>query len=121
MDLRVIVAYLDCNRLSVRAIHNDIVATLAPNIVGYSTARRHLCDMKFLPSIEETSYPGDRKHIDDADEPILSALKCSTFASVRRLSRPTHLPPPTVYRCRTQSLGFTARHLGWVSCAPSDA
>jgi hypothetical protein len=43
------------------------------------------------------------------------------FASVRQLSRFTHLPSTTVYRRLTQSLGFVARHLRWVPHALSDA
>jgi hypothetical protein len=37
MDLPVIIAYLDRNRFSARAIQNDIAPALGPNIVGYST------------------------------------------------------------------------------------
>jgi hypothetical protein len=41
----------------------------------------------------------------------LSALDENPFASVRQLSRLTHIPATTVYRRLTESLGFTARHL----------
>jgi DNA-binding IclR family transcriptional regulator len=42
---------------------------------------------------------------------ILAALEDNPFASVRQLSRLTHLPSTTVYRRLTQSLGFAARHV----------
>jgi hypothetical protein len=41
--------------------------------------------------------------------------------SVQQLSRPTHLPSTIVYRRLTQSLGFVARHLRWVTHALSGA
>jgi hypothetical protein len=37
MDLRVIIISLGRKQLSAHAIHNDIVATPGPNIVGSST------------------------------------------------------------------------------------
>jgi hypothetical protein len=111
MDLRVIVAYLDRKRLSARAIHNDIARTLGPNIVGYSTVRRYLREVKFPLSTGKTSNADDRKPIDGTDEAILSALDESPFASVQQLSRLTHLPPMTACRRLNQFLGFAARHL----------
>jgi hypothetical protein len=37
---------LDCGRPSARAIHNDIVATLGPNIMEYSTFARDFREVK---------------------------------------------------------------------------
>jgi hypothetical protein len=121
MDLRVIVAYLDRKRLPARAIHNDIVATLRPNIVGYSRATRKLREAKFPLSTEECSDANDQKLIDNPDEVILSALNEIPFACVWQLSRFIHLPPTTVYRRLTQSLELTAHHLRWVPHALSNA
>jgi hypothetical protein len=120
MDLPVIVAHLDRRRISAPAIHNNIVVTLERNIVGY-TVPRHLREATFHLSTDEASNAHDRKPIEDADEANLSALNDSPFASVRQLSRPTHLHPMIVYHCLTQSTGFTARHLRWVPHALSDA
>jgi hypothetical protein len=61
-----------------------------------------------------------QRDLDDSDPAILSVLEDSPFAWVRQLSRLTHLPSTTVYRCLTQSLGFVARHLRWVLHALSD-
>jgi hypothetical protein len=95
MDLQVVAAHLDDKRLSARAFHNDIVATLGSNIVGYDTVARYLREEKFILSTEEASDPDDRKPIGDADEIIWSTLNESPFAFVRQLSRLTYLPPKT--------------------------
>jgi hypothetical protein len=57
MGLRIIVAYLDCKRLSAAARHKDIVATLGPNIEGYGTSTRYLREMKFPLSTERSPMP----------------------------------------------------------------
>jgi hypothetical protein len=95
MDLRVIIAHQDRKWLPARAIHNDIVATLGPNILGYSTVTSCLCEAKFPLSTEEASDAGDQKPIDDA---ILSSLNESPFASVQQLSELKQIPPTTIYR-----------------------
>jgi hypothetical protein len=61
------------------------------------------------------------KDLDDSGQAILAALEHRPFASVRQLSRLTHLASTTVYRRLTESLGFVARHLRWLSHALSDA
>jgi hypothetical protein len=114
MDFRVTVTDLDLRRLSVHAIHNDIVGTLGPNIVGCSTIMHCLREAKFPLSTEEACDADDRRSIDDADEAILFALNKSPFASVPQLSRLTHLPPTTIHRPLIQSLGFATRHFRWV-------
>jgi hypothetical protein len=60
MDLHVIVADLDRKRISARAIHDGIVATLGPNIAGYSTVTRYLHEHTFPLSTEEASNADDR-------------------------------------------------------------
>jgi hypothetical protein len=111
MGRRAIIAYLDHRWLSARAVHNDIVATLAPNIVGYSAVTRYLREADFPLSTEEASDADDRNPINHADESILPALNESLFRFARQLSRPTYVSPMTVDSRLTQSLGFTARHL----------
>jgi hypothetical protein len=115
------VAYLDRRRLSRRLIHDAIVPTLGPNIVGYITVTRGLRDAKFPLSTKEASDAEDRSPIDHVDEVMLSALSESPFASVRQLSRLPQLPLTTVYCRLTQSLGFTACHLRWLPLVLSDA
>jgi hypothetical protein len=111
MTQRPIVAYLSLKETSEREIHNYIVASLRPDAVSYSSVTRHLREARFPPSKPEC-HPADvQRDLDDSDEAILTALEDSPFALVRQLSRLTHLPSTTIYRCLTQSLGFAARHL----------
>jgi hypothetical protein len=121
MTQRPIVAYLSLKGMSAREIHDDIVATLGPDAVSYSSDTRYLGEAQFPPSKPEP-HPADvQRDLDDSDHAILAALEDSPLASVRQLSRLTHLPWTIVYRRRTQSLGFVARHLRWVPHALSDA
>jgi hypothetical protein len=104
-----------------REIHDDIVAALGPDAVPYSSVTRYLREARFPPS-KPDPHPADvQKYLDDSDQIILAALEDSLFASVRQLSRLTHLPLTIVYRSLTQSLGFVARHLRWVPHALPDA
>jgi transcriptional regulator of acetoin/glycerol metabolism len=58
--------------------------------------------------------PEPEAQFDDCDHAILLAIAGHRFASVRELSRLTHLPRTTVHRRLTKSLGFRVRHLRWV-------
>jgi hypothetical protein len=121
MTQRPIVAYLSLKRMLAREIHDDIVATLRPNAVSYSSVTRQLREVRFPPSKPEP-HPADvQRDLDDSDRATLAAIEDIAFASVRQLSRLTHLPSTTVYRRLTQLLGFVARHLRWVLHALSDA
>jgi hypothetical protein len=120
MTQRPIVAYLSLKGMSAHEIYDDIVATLGPDAVSYSSVTRHFHEAKF-PSKPEP-HPADvQRDLDDSDQAILAALEESPLASVRQLSRRTHLPATTVYRRLTQSLGFVARHPRWMPHALSDA
>jgi hypothetical protein len=102
-------------------IHDDIVVTLGPDAVSYSSVTRYLREARFSPSKSEP-HPADvQKDLDDSDQVILTTLEDSVFASVRQLSRLAHRPSTTVYRLLTQSLGFVARHLRWVPHGLLDA
>jgi hypothetical protein len=123
MTQRPIVAYLSLKGISAPEIHDDIVATLGPDIVSYSSVTRYLREARFPPSKPELR-PADvqrDRDLEDSDQAILAALEDSPLTSARQLSRPTHLPSTTVYRRLTQSLGFVARHFRWVPHALSDA
>jgi hypothetical protein len=101
-----IIAYLSLKGMSARDIHDDIVATLGPDVVPYSSVTRYLHEARFPPSKPEP-HPADvQKDIDHSNQAILAALEDSLFASVRQLPRLTPLPSTTVYRRLTQSLGF---------------
>jgi hypothetical protein len=101
-----IVAYLALKGLSAREIQEDLTATLGPHPVAYSQVRGYL-----LPSSQDAPSAEVRRRFDDADQALLSALDENPFAFVRDLSRLTHIPPTTVYRCFAESIGLTARHL----------
>jgi hypothetical protein len=121
MTQRPIVAYLSLKGMSAREIHDGIVATRGPDSVSHSSVTRYLRGARFPPSKPEP-HPADvHKDLDDSDQAILAALEDSPFASVRQLSRLTHLPSTTVYHRLAQSLGFVARYLQWVPHPLSDA
>jgi hypothetical protein len=58
--------------------------------------------------------PPPEHQLDDFDQAILLSLADQPFASIRELSRLTHLPRTTVHRRLMRSLGFRVRHLRWV-------
>jgi hypothetical protein len=116
MMQRPIVAYLSLKGMSAREIHGDIVATHGLDAVLYNSVQLPAIFAMhdfLLPPSKPEPHPADvQRDLDDSDQVILVALEDSTFASVRQLSRLTHLLSTTVYRRLTQSLGFVARHLG---------
>jgi hypothetical protein len=71
--------------MSAREIHDDIVATLGPDAVSYSSVTCYLREARFLPSKPEPEpHPADvQKDLDDSDQVILAALEDSPLASVR--------------------------------------
>jgi hypothetical protein len=111
MTQRPIIAHLSLKGMSAHEIHDDIVATLGSDAVPYNSVTRYLCEARFPPS-KPKPHPADvQRDLDDLDQAILVALEDGQFASVQQLSRLTHLPSMTVYRCLTHSLGFVTRHL----------
>jgi hypothetical protein len=82
----------------VREIHDDIVATVGPDAVLYSSVTRSLCEARFPPSKPAPHPVSVQRDLDDSDQAILTALEDSPFAMVQQLSRLTHLPSTTVYR-----------------------
>jgi hypothetical protein len=81
MTQRPIVAYHSLKGMSVLEIHGDIIATLRPDAVSYSSVTRYLREARFLPSKPEP-HPADvQRDFDDSDQAILAALKNSSFAS----------------------------------------
>jgi hypothetical protein len=114
MTQRPIAAYLSLKGMSAREIHDDIVTTLGSDAVSYSSVTRYLREARSPPSKPEPHPAEVQRDLDDSDQAVLAALEDSPFASVRRLSRLTHLPSTTVNRRLVQSLGCVARHLRWV-------
>jgi hypothetical protein len=114
MTHHLIVGYLALKVMSAREIHDNIVGTLGPDAVSYSSVTRYLREAQFPPSKPEP-HPADvQRDLDDSDQAILAALEDSPFASVPQPSRLTYLPLTIVYRRLTQSLGFVACYLQWV-------
>jgi hypothetical protein len=121
MTQRPIVADLSLKGMSAREIHDDTVATLGFDAVSCSSIVCCLGEAQFPPSKPEP-HPADvQTYLDDSDQVILVALEDNPFASVRQLSRLTHLSSTTVYRRLTQLLGFVVRRLRWMPHALSDA
>jgi hypothetical protein len=125
MTQRPIVTYLSLKGMLAHEIHDDIVVTLGPDAVSYSSVTRCLRETRFPPSKPRPEpHPAEvqrDRDLDDSDQAILAALEDNPFASVRQLSRLTYLPSTIVYRRLTQSLGFVARHLRLEPHALSDA
>jgi hypothetical protein len=120
MTQRPTVAYLSLKGMSVREIHDGVVATLGPDAVSYSSVTRYLREAR-CPPLKPEPHPADvQRDLVDSDQAILAAFEDNPFALVRQFSRLTHLPSMTVYRRLTQSLGFEARHLRWVTHALSE-
>jgi hypothetical protein len=84
MPQRPIVACLSLKGMSAREIHNDIVATLGPDAVAYSSVTCYLGEARFPPS--KPHLADVQKDLDDSDQVILTALEDSPFASVPQLS-----------------------------------
>jgi histone-lysine N-methyltransferase SETMAR len=114
MALKPIVQYLSLKGLNATEIHADMEATLGRNVIGYSTITLYLRETLFCSSNQDEPSSDIPIGLDESDLAILSSLDENPFASVRQLSRLTHLPRMTVYNRLTQTLGFTARHLRWV-------
>jgi hypothetical protein len=86
MAERPIVAYLSLKGIPARDIHDDIVATVGPDAVSYSSVTRYLREVRFPPSKPEPHLADVKRDFDDLDQAILAALEDSPFASVRQLS-----------------------------------
>jgi hypothetical protein len=65
MTRRPIIAYLSLKEMSAREIHDDIVATLGPDVVLYSFVTRYLRKAQF-PSSKPEPRPADvQRNLDD--------------------------------------------------------
>jgi hypothetical protein len=66
----------------VREIHDNIVATLGPDAVSYSSVTQYLREARFSPFKPEPHLSGVQRDLDDSDQAILAALDDSQFALV---------------------------------------
>jgi hypothetical protein len=65
MTQRPIVAYLSLKGMSAPEIHDDIVATLGPDVVPYSSVARYLREVRFPPSKPEPHPANIQRGLDD--------------------------------------------------------
>jgi hypothetical protein len=84
--------YLARKRLQQLAIHRDIVATLGPEAVSYSSVTRYLSDAVLSSSNSVPHLPEQERKLDDCDQAILHAFAEQPFASIRELSQLAQLP-----------------------------
>jgi hypothetical protein len=106
MNQRSIVLYLHLNGLLAHAIHDNLVATLDPKAVAYSTVTRYFLEAKLGTARFTFDSKPSSPHLDDSDYAILAALEERPFSSMRELTRAIHIPCATVYGRLTKSLGF---------------
>jgi hypothetical protein len=90
------IADLALKRLSARAIHDDLTATLERDAVACSSVTRYLGEGHPLPSSQDTPEADVHRRIDDADSAVLSPLDENRFAFVREFSRLTHIHPSAI-------------------------
>jgi hypothetical protein len=74
MDQRSIALRLTRKELSAIAIHYDLVATLGPGAMSYSSATRYLREARFVSSNSPANIPEAEPQFDDCDQAILLAL-----------------------------------------------
>jgi hypothetical protein len=109
-----VVEYLHRKELKPKAIYVDLVGTLGARAISHSTVTCWLRETRFTSNTQGLMFSECETHRDECDEAILSALQEYPFASIRALSRLTHLSRTSVQRHSPQSLGYVIRHLHWV-------
>jgi hypothetical protein len=97
MDRRSVVLYFRLKQLSARTIHEDLVATLGAHPTAYSSVTRHLRETRYSASTDAASLINISMEMHDTDSAVLTALDETPFASIRHLSRLTHLSSATVH------------------------
>jgi transcriptional regulator of acetoin/glycerol metabolism len=97
MDQQSIFFYLSREGLSAVVIHGDLVAILGVEAVTYPSVTGYLHEAIFASSNPPDPLPPQHQ-LDDSDQAMLFALADQSFASIRELSRLTHLPRTTVHK-----------------------
>jgi hypothetical protein len=108
MDQWSICLFLAMLGLSARQVHNELVAMLGLDAIGFSTVIRYSGQRQFPVRSPEPSDEPPTTIIDDA---ILQVLNKQPFSSVRELAKLTSIPTTTVYRHLRGSLGSVLKHL----------
>jgi hypothetical protein len=120
MDQRSTVLSPALKQLQGLAILEDLVSTLGPGAVIYSSVTIYLREARSSALIDAAPCIDIPMAMDDADQAIVAALNETLLASVSHLSRLIHLSSSTIYQQLTQSLEHTARDLRWVPHILSD-
>jgi transposase len=84
MTQRPIWDYLSLKGMSAREIHDDIVSTLGPDAVSYSSVTRYLREARFPTSKPEPHPANVQRDLDDSDQVILATLEDNLFVSTIR-------------------------------------
>jgi hypothetical protein len=92
MDQRSIVLYPAGKELSAITIHHDLVATLGPKAVSYSSLTRYLREAIFVSSNSPVNISEAEPRFDDCDQALLPALAEQPSVSIRESAQLTHLP-----------------------------
>ena len=112
--MRSIVLYLKEQGLSAKDIYNDIVHTLGPDVIGYSTVTKYVRAESFFKNY--IIIENDQNFSDAMENQILikDALNKFPFASVREIAKITGIPKSTVYDVLIYQLQFVLKHLRWI-------
>jgi hypothetical protein len=70
-----IVIHLSLEGMPAREIHDDIIATLGPDAVSYSSVTHYLRETRFLHSKSEPLPADVQRDLDDSDRAIWGLLK----------------------------------------------
>jgi hypothetical protein len=97
IDQKAIVLYLHMRRMSLDAIHEDLMRVHGKNAVAYSTVTKYVRSEKFPP--KNNGLPSEPISVErgPVDQAILTARADDPFSSVRELSRLMCLPRSTVH------------------------
>jgi hypothetical protein len=104
--------------LSAQNIHDELIAVLGSDAIGYSTVTKYLRQTRRPPIPMETLENPPNTVTDDA---ILDTFQQQLFSLVRELAKLTCIQRSTIHRHLIQTLGFVVKHLRWVPHSLTDA
>ena len=114
MDFKSIVLYLEKKGMSATEIHNDIIGTLGPDIMGYSTITYYLRTRDYYQNSTPTKKEEKIKEEEKNQILVENALMNFPFSSIRDIAKITHIPKSTVHLILTKKLHYVLKHLRWI-------
>jgi hypothetical protein len=111
MHQRSIVWFLTTQGLSAPDIHDELVAVLGSDAIGYSTVTKYPRQSRLPQMIPDTLEPPTTTLTDDV---ILDALQQQPFSTIREFAKLTCIPRSPVHRHLTRTLGFVVKHPRWI-------